>query len=53
MSSEELAEFVSARLARFKVPTNLVVTNRELPKNETGKILKRVLREQMFDARQI
>lgn len=53
VSSEELAEFVSARLARFKVPTNLVVTNRELPKNETGKILKRVLREQMFDARQI
>jgi len=43
----ELQAFVSERLARFKVPTSIVVTSDELPKNETGKILKRALRAQM------
>jgi long-chain acyl-CoA synthetase len=46
-----LQSFVAGRLARFKVPSLIVVTHDELPKNETGKILKRVLRMQIIGER--
>jgi acyl-CoA synthetase (AMP-forming)/AMP-acid ligase II len=39
----ELRAFVGSRLARFKVPRSVVVHD-ELPRNETGKVLKRELR---------
>ena len=38
------AEYVSARLAAYKVPKDFYQLE-ELPKNPTGKVLKRVLRE--------
>jgi acyl-CoA synthetase (AMP-forming)/AMP-acid ligase II len=40
----ELIDFCSARLARYKRPTRVCVVA-ELPRNPSGKVLKRVLRE--------
>ncbi len=44
-AAEELQEFCRARLARFKVP-RAVRFIEALPRNPSGKVLKRVLREQ-------
>lgn len=43
----QLQEFVAARIAHFKVPATLRLTIEDLPKNETGKILKRRLRDML------
>lgn len=43
-SAEEIREFVSNYLARFKIPRVVTFVD-ELPKNPSGKVLKRVLRE--------
>ena len=43
--AEELREFCRARLARFKVPRAVRFID-ALPRNPSGKVLKRVLREQ-------
>lgn len=42
VSSEDLREFVKQNLARYKVPREVVFLD-ELPRNPTGKILKREL----------
>lgn len=44
-SPEELAQFCRDHLAAYKVPARVDLV-RELPKSATGKILKRVLRDQ-------
>ncbi len=44
VSAEELQTHVKANLARYKVPRDVVFIE-ELPRNATGKILKRELRE--------
>jgi fatty-acyl-CoA synthase len=44
LGDEEVREFVKQHLARFKVPRD-VVFHPELPRNPTGKVLKRELRE--------
>jgi long-chain acyl-CoA synthetase len=41
---EEITDYVRARLARFKCPTSVDFTD-ALPRNPSGKILKRDLRE--------
>ena len=41
---EELQEFARARLARYKCPTSLDLVE-ALPRNASGKVLKKVLRE--------
>ncbi|MET9672283.1 class I adenylate-forming enzyme family protein [Streptomyces sp. NPDC006482] len=41
---ERLRAHVGARLAAFKVPARVLVREEELPRNPTGKILKRELR---------
>lgn len=41
----ELTEFLSLHLAPFKVPTRIVVVDEQLPRNASGKILKRHLAE--------
>jgi long-chain acyl-CoA synthetase len=46
VTTEELSAFVRGRLAHFEVPSRWWVHDGELPKNDTGKILKRTLREQ-------
>ncbi|MER8046158.1 class I adenylate-forming enzyme family protein [Streptomyces sp. NPDC094032] len=42
-----LRAHVGARLAAFKVPAHVFVREAELPRNETGKVLKRRLREEL------
>jgi long-chain acyl-CoA synthetase len=44
-TEEELREFCRARLARYKVPRGVTFVD-ALPRNPSGKVLKRVLREQ-------
>ncbi len=44
LSAEELRAFLGARLARFKVPRVFDIRE-SLPRDESGKIFKRVLRE--------
>jgi fatty-acyl-CoA synthase len=46
VDEEELMGHARSRLASFKVPKEIHVMN-EFPKNPTGKVLKRVLREQL------
>ena len=43
-SEDELREYVSARLAKFKVPVKIIFTQDTLPRNANGKILKRDLK---------
>jgi fatty-acyl-CoA synthase len=45
-SEEELLSYARSRLAAFKVPKQIHVMS-EFPKNPTGKVLKRVLREKL------
>ena len=42
VSADELRDHVKAQLARFKVPREIVFLD-ELPRNATGKVLKREL----------
>ena len=44
----ELRAFLSARLARFKVPQRYCFQTDPLPTGGTGKILKKDLREQFW-----
>jgi fatty-acyl-CoA synthase len=44
LSAEEVRAFVKANLARFKVPRDVIFIE-ELPRNPSGKVLKRTLRE--------
>lgn len=45
VSSEELRAYLAEHLAGFKVPTQWVITDEALPKNATGKLLKRDVRQ--------
>jgi fatty-acyl-CoA synthase len=49
LTADELLTHARARLANYKVPKQIVVL-KEFPKNPSGKILKRVLREQLGNA---
>ena len=44
LTEDELKEHVKAHLARYKVPREIEFLD-ELPRNATGKVLKRVLVE--------
>jgi len=46
VTEDELAAYARSRLANFKVPKEFHVMQ-EFPKNPTGKVLKRVLRQQL------
>src|SRR5215472_5662388 len=48
LSEDELLAYARTRLASFKVPKQIHVIA-EFPKNPTGKVLKRVLRERFTD----
>jgi len=47
LTVEELQAFMSARVASFKVPSLVTLVDEPLPRNASGKILKRDLREQV------
>jgi acyl-CoA synthetase (AMP-forming)/AMP-acid ligase II len=46
VSESELVSFCARRLAKFKVPTRIMFLD-DLPRNPSGKVLKRELRDQM------
>lgn len=48
VQEEELHAFCAARLADYKVPEGFTMKDEPLPRNANGKILKRVLRDQLF-----
>ena len=45
LEARELQRFVGQRLAGFKVPTTVTIVHEQLPRNASGKILKRDLRD--------
>jgi long-chain acyl-CoA synthetase len=45
LSGDEVRAHVASRLAAFKVPTQVWIVTDELPRNATGKVLKRELRD--------
>ena len=47
VTEEDVREHVGARLAAFKVPTHVWIVDEELPRNASGKVLKRELREKL------
>jgi long-chain acyl-CoA synthetase len=50
LTAEQLRHFLSVRLAPFKIPSRVAFVDSQLPRNPSGKILKRTLRERYFDA---
>ena len=44
LTVDELQRFVGERLAKFKVPSVVTIVDEQLPRNASGKILKRELR---------
>jgi long-chain acyl-CoA synthetase len=47
LSDQDVRDHVAARLATFKVPARVWIVDRELPRNASGKVLKRELREKL------
>ncbi|MFT5202424.1 MAG: long-chain acyl-CoA synthetase [Candidatus Aldehydirespiratoraceae bacterium] len=47
LTDDELSAFVRERLANFKVPTVIVIRDEMLPRSAQGKILKRVVRDEL------
>ncbi len=45
LDAGDLQQFVGERLAKFKVPTTVTIVTEQLPRNASGKILKRDLRD--------
>lgn len=50
LSTAELQAFMAERVAKFKIPTTVTFVTESLPRNASGKILKRDLREAMVEA---
>jgi len=46
----EIARFVAARLADYKVPETFTLSSEPLPRNSNGKVMKRLLRERLAPA---
>jgi len=51
-TEQELSAHVAATLPRHKVPVAVDIREAELPKNASGKVLKRVLRDELITALQ-
>ena len=51
LTSDELLEFLTARLGKFKLPRIIAFSDEPLPKTGTGKIRKLVLREQFWQGK--
>ena len=49
-TQEELTEFARGRLASYKVPSQVFISEQPLPRNATNKILKRELKEALLAA---
>ncbi|MFQ5650102.1 MAG: long-chain fatty acid--CoA ligase [bacterium] len=44
---KEVAEYCTGKLGKYKIPKKLVLTEEPLPRTAAGKVLKRVLREEV------
>jgi len=51
VTEDDVRDQVKARLAAFKVPAYVWLVHEELPRNASGKVLKRELRDQLAAAR--
>ncbi len=49
LTVEELQEHIRSRTAAFKVPTQVQIVTEQLPRNASGKILKRSIRDALLD----
>src|SRR5262245_55293943 len=52
LSPEELIAYCRKSLANYKIPRSIEVSEVELPKGGSGKILKRILRERLWAGEQ-
>jgi len=52
VNAEELVEYCRERIAGFKIPKHIEVTDEPLPKSGVGKVLKRELREPFWSDRE-
>ena len=52
LHESELGSWLTARLAKFKIPRRYIIQSEPLPKGGTGKILKKDLREPFWRERQ-
>jgi len=48
LTADQLQDFLAEKLAMFKVPSRIAFTGERFPRNPSGKILKRELREIYF-----
>ena len=48
LDADELKDFLAESLAPFKIPSRIVFADEQLPRNASGKILKRTLRDTYF-----
>jgi long-chain acyl-CoA synthetase len=48
---EEIKESLGPKLAKFKIPTFFQLTEEDLPRTATGKVLKREIRDKWFPAK--
>ncbi len=48
LTADELRDFLAERLAPFKIPSRIAFSDQRLPRNPSGKILKRELRDGYF-----
>ncbi|MEH6583610.1 MAG: class I adenylate-forming enzyme family protein [Halioglobus sp.] len=51
VSATELQDYVAARVAAFKVPSYITVSDEPLAKNATGKLLKKAIRQVFLETR--
>ncbi len=51
VTAEELQDHVKEKLAAFKVPSQVIFVDEQLPRGATGKILKRELRDDLLAGR--
>lgn len=50
LAIDELRSYLTPKIAGFKIPTRMMVTDEPLPRNPAGKFLKRDLRDVFVDA---
>jgi len=48
LDADELKDFLGESLAPFKIPSRIAFVDEQLPRNASGKILKRALRDAYF-----
>ncbi|MDG6994883.1 MAG: long-chain fatty acid--CoA ligase [Nitrososphaerota archaeon] len=47
LSEQQLSEFCLNKIAKFKIPNKFIAYSKPLPRNPSGKVLKRLLREEL------